>query len=205
MFRLTAWSNIGLRASQLLPAEQLEGSQRCSPSRRYRSSREMVPVPTDSRCWTYQQRRTKNVREREGEGKRERVRGGRGRGRRRKIRLRLYFTSIPLGVPFQAYKRCTMLQEMYNDVQLQILQSVKHNVRLQFHLCLYIQLRILECMDHFPLCWSCSTAVISQAVEHTVFVHGSQNKARNDNIPYASGVCICSIPMFWTRPHTKRK
>jgi hypothetical protein len=64
---------------------------------------------------------------------------------------------------------------------------------------------ILECMDHFPLCWSCSTAVISQAVEHTVFVHGSQNKARNDNIPYASGVCICSIPMFWTRPHTKRK
>ena len=137
----------------------------------------------------------------EGEGERR----ARARKRRRKIRLRLYFTSIPLGVPFQAYKRCTMLQEMYNDVQLQILQSVKHNVRLQFHLCLYIQLRILECMDHFPLCWSCSTALISQAVEHTVFVHGSQNKARNDNIPYASGVCICSIPMFWTRPHTKRK
>ena len=69
--------------------------------------------------------------------------------------------------------------------------KVKHNLHLQFHLRLYIQLRILECMDHFSLCRSCSIAVISQAVEHTVFVHGSQNRARNDNIPYASGLCIC--------------
>ena len=204
MFRLTGWSNIGLRASQLLPAELLEGSQRCSPSRRYRSWREMVPVPTDSRCWTYQQRRTKNVREREGEGKRERVRGGRGRGGGERsacgcISRQFHEVSrFKHTSDVQCYKRCTMT---YNC----ILQSVKHNVRLQFHLCLYIQLRILECMDHFPLCWSCSTALISQAVEHTVFVHGSQNKARNDNIPYASGVCICSIPMFWTRPRTKRK
>ena len=115
MFRLTAWSNIGLRASQLLPAEQLEGSQRCSPSRRYRSSREMVPVPTDSRCWTYQQRRTKNVRERE----RERARGrgweeGEGEEEEEKDPLAAVFHVNSIRCPVSS------IQAMYNvtrDVQ----------------------------------------------------------------------------------------